>query len=174
VTQMAPGFSLSQCAVVLAKQAGRKLFLFTSDSSEPFFSMKSMTSNDVIFDPGEIGVRKAWGDYVEFVAPDGLILRRIRFWKGGATSLHRHSVGEFLAVFEGSVVVECGPDTSAMERRVLAPGESLVVPAGHWHRMAFSKSSSDQPYASAMELTSPDRSPIERAIPAQPSAFLGS
>lgn len=50
------------------------------------------------------------------------------FPAGARTNIHHHAVDQILHCFEGEIAVGIGK-----ERRVLAPGELIVIPAGVWH-----------------------------------------
>ncbi len=50
------------------------------------------------------------------------------FPAGGRTNCHTHEVDQLLVVTEGEIAVGVGP-----LRRLLSPGEMVVIPASVWH-----------------------------------------
>ncbi len=93
-----------------------------------------------------------WGTYREIQLDEKWIVRIIRFYVGGLTSVHRHAVDEMLIIEQGLVKCLSGSDPQHLTETIYKPGEYIPMPAYTWHACGAIKGASDDlPYALAVE-----------------------
>ncbi len=78
-----------------------------------------------------------WGDYDEFIISSNLIVREIKLYKGGMSSIHRHLPSETLVIREGRLKVWLENNKGDMEKIVLSPGEVINIPSNKYHRIEY-------------------------------------
>jgi len=93
-----------------------------------------------------------WGNYREALLSKSIMLKIIRFYKGGITSIHKHPTDELVFMELGEVHVRSGENPKKLKRRVFGPGGLIYVPAGTWHSTGCSRTISNElPFALGVE-----------------------
>ncbi len=77
----------------------------------------------------------AWGDFFEMRVDSELVVRPMRVYPGGASSLHQHHPEELILVTEGSVVCDVGRPGGKIEVVRLDEGDVIHIPSGAIHRV---------------------------------------
>lgn len=117
-----------------------------------------------------------WGTYRQIQLTEDWLSRIIRFYVGGMTSIHRHSVDEIVIVELGLVRCLSGEDPENLAERVYGSGEQIYLPANVWHSCGGVRGiSKGMPFALGIEyvwgkIQNGDYK-IERHSPSIPSPF---
>ena len=77
----------------------------------------------------------AWGDFFTMRLNSELVVRSMRLYPGGASSLHQHHPEELVLVTEGSVVFDIGRSAEDLEVLRLGEGDAIHVPSDAVHRV---------------------------------------
>ena len=126
--------------------------------------------------PFETDETHRWGTYRQVQLTDEWLSRIIRFYVGGLTSVHRHSVDEIVIVELGLVRCLSGEDPEHLDERIYKSGEQIYLPANGWHSCGGVQGiSKDMPFALGIEyvwgkIQNGDYK-IERYSPSIPSPF---
>lgn len=81
-----------------------------------------------------------WGEFHELIVDNTLIVRSIRVYENGASSLHKHGTKEILLVESGSVIEWLENDDGIIEKSIYSKGEIIIVPENKWHRLEYKSS----------------------------------
>lgn len=76
-----------------------------------------------------------WGDFFTMRLDRGLVVRSMRLYPGGASSLHQHHPEELVLVTEGSVVFDVGRSAEDLDVLRLDEGDVIHVPSDAVHRV---------------------------------------
>lgn len=93
-----------------------------------------------------------WGNCREALLSKNIMLKIIRFFEGGVTSIHKHPTNELVFIELGEVNVQSGKNPKKLRRRAYGPGDLIYLPAGTWHCTGCShKISNKLPFALGVE-----------------------
>jgi len=76
-----------------------------------------------------------WGDFFTMRLNSELVLRSMRLYPGGASSLHQHHPEELVLVTEGSIIFDIGRSAEDLDVLRLDEGEVIHVPSDAIHRV---------------------------------------
>lgn len=81
-----------------------------------------------------------WGDLFKVRLNSELVVRMLRLYPGGASSLHQHLPEELMLVTEGSVLCDIGRSRADLDVVRLDEGDVLHVPSNVIHRVRMAES----------------------------------
>jgi mannose-6-phosphate isomerase-like protein (cupin superfamily) len=85
-----------------------------------------------------------WGEYVQLKLNSELLVRSIRVYPDGATSLHLHGPEELLVVTRGTITCDLGQVEDQLKSRTLSLGDAIYVPSGWYHRLRHGAGSPEE------------------------------
>ncbi|EJM0234484.1 cupin domain-containing protein [Listeria monocytogenes] len=80
-----------------------------------------------------------WGEFLEVPVTDRFIMRSIRIFDGGKSSIHRHETTELLTVESGTIICLKGFDEANLIEYILNEGDTIFIDAFEWHRIEYVK-----------------------------------
>jgi len=84
-----------------------------------------------------INMEHVWGNYRQLLVNDHILMRCLRVYEEGTTSLHKHNIDEIIIIESGSINCYIGGKHNKLEKKPMQEGDCILISRGTPHKVEY-------------------------------------